>query len=127
MDPKIILITGATDGIGKQSALELARLGHHVLVHGRNPTRAQPVSDELRRGVKQAQVDPVSADFASLQEVRQLAQQVLQTYPNLDILINNAGVFMSKRTLTKDGYETTFAVNHLAHFLLTNLLLDTLK
>ncbi len=127
MNSKSILVTGATDGIGKQSALELARMGHHVLVHGRNAARGQKAVDEIRHVTKNAQVELVLADFASLAQVRELAQAVREKYPRLDVLINNAGVFVSKRTLTVDGFETTFAVNHLAHFLLTNLLLDPIE
>jgi retinol dehydrogenase-14 len=126
LDTQTILVTGATDGIGKQSALELARMGHHVLVHGRNAARGKTVVEEIRQATKNENVELVLADFASLEQVRDLAKLVRDNYPRLDILINNAGVFMQTRTLTGDGFETTFAVNHLAHFLLTNLLLDTI-
>ncbi len=127
MKPATILITGATDGIGKQAALDLARLGHTILVHGRNEPRAQNVVAEIRRASKNSNVEFVIADFASLDAVRQLASQIKTKFPRLDILINNAGVFMQTRTLTRDGFETTFQVKHLAHFLLTILLLETLK
>lgn len=125
--PKTILITGATDGIGKVSALELAAQGHHILVHGRNPTRGEQVVQEIQHTTKNPQVEFVLADFGSLAQVRHLAAQIQQKYQRLDLLINNAGVFLPKRTVTADGLEMTFAVNHLAHFLLTNLLLDQLK
>ena len=127
MKPATILITGATDGIGKQAAVELARMGHTLLVHGRDETRAQNVVAEIQRTTKNPNIESVIADFASLAAVRQLAAQVQTKFPRLDILINNAGVFIPARTLTQDGFETTFQVNHLAHFLLTNLLLETLK
>lgn len=123
----IILITGATDGIGKQTALELAGAGHHILVHGRSAARVENVVREVQRTSKNARIDGLVADFASLDDVTRLAAQVRQKYERLDILINNAGVFMKQRALTPDGYETTFAVNHLAHFLLTNLLLDLIR
>lgn len=127
MDSKTILITGATDGIGKVTTLELAGMGHHVLVHGRNEARGKQVADEIKRAVKHARVNVVSGDLASLDEVRTLAAQVKDGYPRLDVLINNAGVFRHERTLTRDELEMTFAVNYLAHFLLTNLLLESLK
>jgi NAD(P)-dependent dehydrogenase (short-subunit alcohol dehydrogenase family) len=104
----IILVTGATDGIGKQTALDLQKKGHEVLVHGRK-------------------TPSYAADFGSLDEVRKLAAEVLAKHPKLDVLVNNAGVFVHKRALTKDGFETTFQVNHLAPFLLTHLLLGALE
>ncbi len=124
---KTILITGATDGIGKQSALELVQQGHYVIVHGRSETRAKDVVSEIQRASNNSKVEYVLADFASLDAVRKLAHNVQENFPRLDILINNAGVFMPTRTLTRDGFETTFQVNHLAHFLLTNLLLEKIK
>jgi NAD(P)-dependent dehydrogenase (short-subunit alcohol dehydrogenase family) len=127
MSQKTILITGATDGIGKRAALELAQAGQRVLLHGRNPQRGQAVLDELRSTIGNTALEYFNADLASLTQVRRLAADVQAKHDRLDVLINNAGVFMNERVLTADGFETTFAVNHLAHFLLTNLFLDTLK
>ncbi len=127
MQPKTILITGATDGIGKQTALELARQGHHLLIHGRSPARGEETVQEILRTTKNPNIEFLRADFASLSDVRQLAALVTEQYPRLDVLLNNAGVFMKQRTLTVDGFETTFQVNYLLHFLLTNLLLDLLR
>jgi NAD(P)-dependent dehydrogenase (short-subunit alcohol dehydrogenase family) len=129
---KTILITGATDGIGKQTAFDLARQGHRVLLHGRNPELGQAVLAELRAATNgaatgNAALEYFNADFASLAEVRRLAAEVQVKHERLDALIANAGVYLTQRQLSADGYELTFAVNHLAHFLLTNLLLDTLK
>jgi NAD(P)-dependent dehydrogenase (short-subunit alcohol dehydrogenase family) len=129
---KTILITGATDGIGKQTALDLARQGHRVLLHGRNLERGQAVLAELCAATNgaatgSAALEYFNADFASLAEVRRLAAEVQAKHERLDALIANAGVYLTQRQLSADGYELTFAVNHLAHFLLTNLLLDTLK
>lgn len=127
MNNKTILITGATDGIGKQTALKLARMGHHILVHGRSAERAENVVREIQHTIGNTRVDPLVADLARLDDVSNLASQVRQKYDHLDVLINNAGVFMHERVLTPDGHESTFAINHLAHFLLTNLLLDLIR
>lgn len=96
-------------------------------MHGRNPARGRQVVREIQHATNNPHVEFLLADFASLAAVRQLAAHIQAHYSRLDILINNAGVFMPHRTLTTDGFETTFQVNHLAHFLLTNLLLDLLK
>jgi NAD(P)-dependent dehydrogenase (short-subunit alcohol dehydrogenase family) len=124
---KTILITGSTDGIGKQTACKLAQMGATVILHGRDEERARSTAEELRRSLPAAVFEYAAADFSSLQEVRALAEDIRRRFPRLDVLINNAGVYMKDRVLTKDGYETTFGVNYLAHFLLTNLLLDLLK
>lgn len=124
---KTILITGATDGIGKQTALNLAKLGHTVLIHGRNKIRCEQTAEEISKLVSNQNIFPVVADFSSLKEVRSLCDRLKQNYSHLDVLLNNAGVYMKQRELTKDGYEMTFAVNHLAHFLLTLELLDLIK
>lgn len=126
LDGKYILVTGATDGIGKQTALELAEMGATVLVHGRNENRVKVTIEEIRRSVRGAKLEAIIADFSSLHQVRQLTDRIQSQFPSLDVLINNAGVYMKTRVLSQDGYEMTFAVNHLAHFLLTNLLLHQL-
>ena len=127
MTDKVVLITGSTDGIGRQAALELAALGATVLVHGRDAARGRNVVEEIRTATGNQKVDLFIADLSSLQQVRQLAADITNRCSALHVLINNAGVFMNERQLTVDGLETTFAVNHLAPFLLTNLLLDLLK
>jgi NAD(P)-dependent dehydrogenase (short-subunit alcohol dehydrogenase family) len=124
---KTILVTGATAGIGLATAAELARRGARVLVHGRSHAKATAAVETLKRETRSAELAPVSGDLASLAETRALAEHVLAAEPRLDVLINNAGVFMPERTLTADGLETTFQVNHLAYFLLTRLLLDRLR
>ena len=127
MKNKTILITGSTDGIGKQTALELASMGAHVLVHGRNLQRCQQAVEDIRQQSGNPAVEYLLADLSSLAQVHTLAADVQQRTQHLDVLINNAGVFYKERTLSGDGYEMTFAVNHLAHFLLTNLLLPHLQ
>ena len=130
MQNKTILVTGSTDGIGKQIALELAQLGATVLLHGRSPQRGQQALADIRAALgagARPKLDFFLADLASQRQVRQLAAEVQARYDRLDVLVNNAGVFARQRELTEDGLELTFAVNHLAPFLLTNLLLERLK
>jgi retinol dehydrogenase 14 len=127
MKNKIILITGSTDGIGKQTALDLAEMVASVIVHGRDPERTMNVAAEIKESTGNPSVDFFVADFSSLQEVKTLSDQLHEKYDRLDVLINNAGVYMKQRELSKDGFEMTFAVNHLAHFMLTHLLMDLVK
>jgi NAD(P)-dependent dehydrogenase (short-subunit alcohol dehydrogenase family) len=127
MMDKTILITGSTDGIGQQCAMQLAQMGARVILHGRNPSRGKALLEHIRKKSKNDSVDLFLADFASLRQVRCMADEILAKYPKIDILVNNAGVYVRERQLSEDGFEMTFAVNHLAHFLLTNLLLDALK
>lgn len=121
-----VLVTGATDGLGKRVALELADRGATVLVHGRSRERCEAVLEEVRRGTGSEEARYYLADLSSLSEVRRLAEQILSKHDRLDILVNNAGIIASEREETVDGVELTFAVNYLAHFLLTNLLLPLL-
>ncbi len=127
VEGKVILVTGSTDGIGMQTALELAGMGAHVIVHGRSPERSEKTVREIRSTTGSDQIDWLAADLSSQQQVRQLAHAIRTRYDHLDVLINNAGVYLKQRRLTVDGLETTFAVNHLAPFMLTNLLRDLLE
>ena len=122
-----ILITGATSGIGEAAARQLAALGHRVVLHARTGEKGEPVRREIEAATGNQNVGLLTADFGRLSEVRALAAAFREQYDRLDVLINNAGLYLSKRTETLDGFETTWAVNHLAPFLLTNLLLDRLK
>lgn len=126
MAGKTVLITGGTGGIGKATALSLAALGARVAITGRDADRAARAAEEIRQ-VASAPVDVFVADLSSQQEVRRLTGEVLQTLDRLDVLINNVGGFWNTRRLTVDGLEYTFALNHLAPFLLTNLLLERLQ
>ena len=122
-----IVVTGATDGIGLATARSLAALGHRVLIHGRNATKGQDAAEAVRAtAAGDGEVRFLQADFASLTQVRRLAAE-LDSLPRLDVLINNAGCINLSRKVTADGFETTFAVNHLAPFLLTNLLLSKIR
>jgi retinol dehydrogenase-14 len=124
---KAVLITGATGGIGKAAAIGLATMGARVGITGRDLTRAEQAAADIRTASGNPAVDAFAADMSSQAEVRRLAAAVLDTYPRLDVLVNNVGGFWAHRHTTVDGLERTFALNHLAPFLLTNLLLDRLK
>lgn len=124
---KTILVTGATSGIGLEACVQLATQGHRVVLVGRDEAKTKVCVEEVKRRSSSGSVEYVLGDFASLASVRALAESVRSRYPRLDVLVNNAGAVFSKRAVTVDGYEQTFAVNHLAPFLLTNLLLDVLK
>ena len=122
-----ILVTGATDGLGRRVAKELAAMGTTVLLHGRSPERLERSFEELRSQTVSGKVNTYLADFSSLAAVRDLAERILSTHDRLDVLVNNAGMITRERKESKDGYELTFAVNYLSHFLLTRLLLPLLK
>ncbi|MGH2795144.1 MAG: SDR family NAD(P)-dependent oxidoreductase, partial [Actinomycetota bacterium] len=126
MEGKLVVVTGATAGIGKEAARGLAGMGARTVVVGRNAEKTQGVAEEIRRS-SGGSVDVALGDFASLRSVRQLAESLLDRYPKIDVLLSNAGVFRVRRSITQDGLEETFGVNHVAPFLLTDLLLDRLK
>ncbi|MFG2196828.1 SDR family NAD(P)-dependent oxidoreductase [Streptomyces sp. NPDC048639] len=122
---RTVLVTGATSGIGWETARQLAERGSTVLVHGRTAEEAQAATDRLiaTAGINGTQLCAVGADFARLEEVEQLAHRVVQEHPHLDVLVNNAGMAAPERhTITADGNEIAFQVNFLAHYLLTCLL-----
>jgi retinol dehydrogenase-14 len=127
MSGKVCLITGASSGMGKVTALELAKRGATVVMVCRDPARGEAARSEITAASSNPSVDLLLADLSSQQAIRQLAQEFRAKYERLHVLVNNAGGIYGSRTLTADGLELTFALDHLAYFLLTNLLLDVLR
>jgi retinol dehydrogenase 12 len=124
---KTILVTGANTGIGLETAAGLAAQGAKVVITARDPAKGKAAVAEIQRRHPDADVDVMELDLSRLNDVRSFAKDFAARHPKLDVLINNAGLVLDKRTVTEDGYETTFQVNHLGPFLLTNLLLDSVK
>jgi NAD(P)-dependent dehydrogenase (short-subunit alcohol dehydrogenase family) len=127
MRNKIVLITGATGGIGKQTALSLAKIGAQVIVTGRSRSSGEEAVTELRQISGNRRVELLLADLSTLAGIRSLVEQFKQKYDRLDVLINNAGFVAPERQLTEDGIESDFAVNVITPFLLTHLLMDNLN
>ena len=127
MKDRVCMITGANSGIGRATALGLAEMGASVVMVCRNRERGEEALAEVKAATGNPTVDLLLADLSAQAEVRRLAQNLKTRYSHLHVLINNAGIALSKRALTVDGFETVFAVNYLAPFLLTNLLLDVLQ
>jgi NAD(P)-dependent dehydrogenase (short-subunit alcohol dehydrogenase family) len=127
IEEQTILVTGATDGLGKRVASELLGKGARVLLHGRSRERLEDTLEEVRDQTGNEKLRYYLADFSSLGEVRGLAKRMLAEEERLDVLVNNAGVIVPDRKESEDGYELTFAVNYLSHFLLTSLLLPLLR
>lgn len=126
MNGKTVLVTGATGGIGRATAHGLAMMGAHLIVTGRDPKRTDETAKEIR-AAGGGKVDAFVADLSSQAQIRSLADELLTAFPRIDVLINNAGGYWNTRHTTADGLEHTFALNHLAPFLLTNLLLKRLQ
>jgi NAD(P)-dependent dehydrogenase (short-subunit alcohol dehydrogenase family) len=128
-DREIIMVTGSTDGLGREVALQLGAEGAHIIVHGRNVERGNAVVEEIRASGGTARF--YQADLGSLAQVRELAAAILRDYERLDVLVNNAGIGRGQdnapREVSADGYELRFAVNYLSHFYLTRALLPLLR
>ena len=129
MKDKTVLITGGNAGLGLETAVALATMGAAVTITARDAARGDAARQEIieRSGADPQQVEVMALDLASTDSIRRFAEAFLASHPRLDVLVNNAGLILSERTETEDGFETTFGVNHLGHVLLTDLLLDRLK
>ena len=128
MESKIILVTGASDGIGKETAKALAKQGHTVIVHGRSKQKTQAAYEEIKAESGNNNIEYMTADFLSFAEIKRFAESIKQKYNHLDVLVNNAGAqYTDKRAITDEGHEKTMTINVFAPFLLTTLLLDLLK
>ncbi|MBC7474550.1 MAG: SDR family oxidoreductase [Candidatus Sericytochromatia bacterium] len=124
---KICIVTGANSGIGKVTALEIAKMGATVIMVCRSKEKGEKALEEVKNISNNKNVELMLCDFASQKSIRDFAEQFKSKYKSLHILVNNAGLIISDKSITKDGIESTFAINHLGYFLLTNLLLDLLK
>ena len=127
MHGKVVLVTGATAGLGKVTARQLAELGATVILAGRSREKCESIVADIKKQGGSPHVDYLLADLSSMQQVRDLAAAFQQKHDRLDVLVNNAGGLFLTRRESVDGFEMTFALNHLSYFLLTHLLLDTLK
>lgn len=127
MQGKVVIITGGNAGIGRETARALAAQGASVVLAVRNVEAGEDAKRDIIETTGNPRVEVMRVDLARLADVRRFAAEFKRTHDRVDVLVNNAGFHTSQRTLTADGYESTFAVNHLAHFLLTNELLDLLK
>lgn len=126
MSPRTVVITGANTGIGLETAVDLAAAGDRVVIACRNPSKAAAAVEEISRRARSESVESVALDLGSLASVRECAAELGRRTERIDVLINNAGLIQSGRETTTDGFEMSFGVNHLGHFLLTNLLKDQL-
>ena len=127
LEGRTVVITGGNAGIGKETAIGLARLGARVIITSRDEQRGARAVDEIRTRSGSPDVEVLALDLASFASIRSFAAALLDRTDAIDVLVNNAGLILRKRTLTEDGFEATFGVNHLGHFLLTDLLLDRLR
>jgi len=127
MQGRVCIVTGATNGIGEVSALELAKLGATLVIIGRNEARAKATLDKIKSAVATADVNYLIADLSLMRDVKKVAEEFREKYSRLDVLLNNAGMIYEKRIITAEGLEMTFALNHMNYFYLTHLLLDMLK
>jgi NAD(P)-dependent dehydrogenase (short-subunit alcohol dehydrogenase family) len=127
MRGKTVLVTGANTGIGFETAAGLAAMGADVVITSRDTAKGAAATKEIQERHPGANVTPMQLDLARLEDVRRFAGEFNERFPQLHVLINNAGLILNKRRLTEDGFESTFQVNHLGPFLLTHLLLDKLK
>ena len=128
MNGRTCLITGATDGIGKEAAIELAKKGCNLILIGRNKEKGKKVTEEIRKiADNYVDVDYFTADLMLMKEVSRVADEVAKKYPKIDILLNNVGAYLAFKDVTEEGFERTFALNHLGYFLMTKKLLPLVE
>ncbi len=127
IEDKIILITGSTDGIGYQAAVELVKSGHYIILHGRNREKTELTMKRIEMDTNKKNLSIVYADLRSFSQIKEMVNEIYEHFDKLDVLINNAGIYKSERSITQEGLEETFAINYVAPFLLSNLLIDLLK
>lgn len=127
MKTKTILITGSTDGIGKQTAIELAKLGHEIIVHGKNAIKGENTVNEIIGLSLNKKVHYLNADLSDFDEIKKLTDQVKNKFNKLDTLINNAGIFKTEKIILPNKLESTFMINHMASFTICNLLMEMLQ
>jgi NAD(P)-dependent dehydrogenase (short-subunit alcohol dehydrogenase family) len=127
MNGRTCLITGATDGIGKETAIGMAKNGYNLILIGRNEEKGKKVSDEIRKIADSIDIDFFTADLILMKEVSRVADEVCQKYDRIDVLINNVGAYFAFRDVTEEGFERTFALNHLGYFLMTKKLLPLVE
>ncbi|MGH6991097.1 MAG: SDR family NAD(P)-dependent oxidoreductase, partial [Stellaceae bacterium] len=127
MEGKIVVISGATSGLGLEAAERLGKLGARLVLVGRDEARGAAALARLRAAVPNVAARMLYADLSRLSEMKRLAGEIAASEPRIDVLLNNAGAIFSARQVTEDGFERTFALNHMAYFVVTNLLLDNLK
>ena len=127
MNGRTCLITGATDGIGKETAIGMAENGYNLILIGRNEEKGKNVSDEIRKIADSIDIDFFTADLMLMKEVSRVADEVCQKYDRIDVLINNVGAYFAFRDVTEEGFERTFALNHLGYFLMTKKLLPLVE
>ena len=124
---KVCIITGATDGIGKEAAINLAKMGYTLGLVGRNQEKIDTTLAEIQSSTENNSIKLFKADLSLMSDVRSLANEIQSAYDKIDVLLNNAGAYFADQTKTRDRFEMTFALNHLSYFLLTDLLLELIK
>ena len=128
MNGRTCLISGATDGIGKEAAIELAKKGCNLILIGRSKTKGKKVVEQIRKVAdSHVDIDYLIADLMLMKEVARVADEVCKKYPRIDVLLNNVGAYFTSREVTEEGFERTFALNHLGYFLMTKKLLPLVE
>lgn len=127
MKDKTVLITGSTDGIGRQTAFELASRFSNIIIHGKDDKKIEKTVKFIKDNTRNENIDYVKADLSLLKDIKEMSEILEKKYKKIDVLINNAGIFSHKRIITPDGFELTFMINYLSHFYLTYLLFPLLK